>query len=165
MNCDPLAELTMGNSDDLQVQPRWTLNSLRWLSIVPAAVLGGWLGRTFGIVFLFLRAPVYPDFLFPLLSLLPSGLAFTLVGTLLAPRHRNVVAICLAACCVILSLFVHICSQAHPGLVNYMHSTGQSLGAMLGLALTVIRLSKQSGSDGSAEATFQTKTGPTSHDS
>jgi cytosine/uracil/thiamine/allantoin permease len=92
------------------------------------------LGAGVGSVFVFTRNPGYAEFLFPLLFLLPSGVAFTLVGAMVAPRYRVAIAICLAAWCSIQSLCVHIITQPSPGLTNYMHATGQTLGSVIGVA-------------------------------
>jgi hypothetical protein len=107
---------------------------LRWILFVPAAVVASWLGAGVGSVFVFTRNPGYAEFLFPLLFLLPSGVAFTLVGAMVAPRYRVAIAICLAAWCSIQSLCVHIITQPSPGLTNYMHATGQTLGSVIGVA-------------------------------
>ena len=110
---------------------------LRWFAVVPAAVLAGWLAHNFGGLFLFLREPFYPQFLFPLAFLIPAGAGFTFVGALTAPSRRIRTAIFLAACCMFLSLQRHIFGQQNPGLTNYMHSTGESLGAAIGVAAVI----------------------------
>lgn len=124
-----------------------SLSLLRWLGIVPAALLAGWLGHRFGSLFHFLRNPAYPEYLFPLLFLVPSGLAFTFVGAIVAPRYRVVTVICLTALCIIQSLCIHILTQPNRGLVNYMHSLGESLGALLGVAAVVWYRVRQSRSE------------------
>ena len=127
------------------ISPRTPLNSLRWLAILPASLLASWLGRSVGGLFLFLRNPGYPEYLFPLMFLLPSGLAFTFVGAFVAPGYRLAIAICLTALCIIQSLCIHILMQEHPGLTNYMHTIGESLGAMLGVAVLVTYFLRRSG--------------------
>ena len=119
-----------------------SFDALRWFLMVPAALLAGWLGRSLGGLFLFLRSPVYPEFLFPLLMLLPSGMAFTVAGALVAPRYRIAVAIGLTVLCVTQSIGIHILMPSSPGLVNYMHSLGESLGSTLGAILITFQIRK-----------------------
>lgn len=116
--------------------PRTPLDLLRWLIMIPTSLLAGWLGRSLGGLFLFLRNPGYPEYLFPLMFLLPSGLVFTVAGAFVAPRYRIAVAIGLTALCMMQSFGIHILMQSTPGLVNYMHSIGESLGSTLGAILT-----------------------------
>jgi hypothetical protein len=125
-----------------QRAPRTPLDLLHWVGMVPASLLGGWFGRSVGGLFLFLRNLGYPEYLFPLMFLLPSGLVFTVAGTLVAPRYRIAVAIGLTALCLIQSLVIHILMPSSPGLVNYMHSIGESLGATLGAILITLLVRK-----------------------
>jgi hypothetical protein len=133
----------MDNSPPVETQRRWT-DPLRWACVLPAAYLASWL---FGgiIVFLLsslgvnLRGGAYPAFLFPLLQYLPSGIAFTFVGALVAPSRRIATATVLAAMCILISLMTHIFWQSNPGLTNYMHAMGESLGAVTGVAATFRR--------------------------
>lgn len=106
---------------------------LRWLGVIPAALLAGWLSYGLGGLFTFLREPYYPAFLFPLLFLIPSGALFTICGAMTAPQRRLHVATLLATCCIILSLQRHVLGQRSPGLTNLMHFTGESLGAAIGV--------------------------------
>lgn len=115
-------------------------NVLRWLSVLPAAVVASWLVRgsapfllSFGGA-IDLRGAAYPEFLFPLLYYMPCGAAFTFVGAMTAPGNRRTTAAVLAAACIILSLMQHVLMHPNPGLTNYMDSTGESIGALLGVA-------------------------------
>lgn len=82
-----------------------------------------------------LRGPGFPAFLFPLLQLLPNGIAFTAVGALVAPSRRMATATTLAVLCVVMSLVIHVLLPSNVGLTNYMHFLGASLGAILGIAV------------------------------
>ena len=111
---------------------------IRWIGLLPVAIVASWMGYSLGAVFLFLRDPIFPPFLFPLLLLLPSGFALTLTGGLMAPRYRAVIAGGLLIFCSIQSLLIHVLMQPNPGLVNYMNSTGEILGASLGVVAVLI---------------------------
>lgn len=119
----------------------------RWLCFLPAGFLASWL---FGGVLTFLllalgvelRSAYYPVFLFPLLQTLPSGLAFTLVGSQIAPRPRILTASILALICAAISLWIHVISQPAPGVVNVAHAAGDAAGGLLGIGL---RLSRKNG--------------------
>lgn len=122
----------------------WTsgwLQVLRWLAVLPAAAFASWLFRGVGhfllsLLGIDLRGPGYPEFLFPLQQLLPGGLAFVLVGAWVAPkRQRRVAAGSLMVLGVLISVLIHVAGQTRPGLTNYMHFTGESLGALLGVVL------------------------------
>ena len=91
---------------------------------------GGWLGNQLSGLFIFLRSPIFPEFLFPLLFLVPRGLGWTLGGALIAPRRRIVPASVLAVVCLSLSVNRHILTQRELDLTRYMHATGESLGAL-----------------------------------
>ncbi len=108
---------------------------MRWLAVVPAAVLGSWLGYGLGGVFQLLRQPYYPDFVFPLLQLVPSGVLFSVCGGMTAPGRRVTVAGLLAVLCSVVALQRHILGQSAPGLTNYMHWTAETLGAAIGVVV------------------------------
>lgn len=118
---------------------RWS-ELLRWLVVLPAAIIGWWLsGGALAVlpslVGIDLRGSGYPKFLFPLLFYLSSGVVFTLVGGLIAPAKRPVTATGLAVLLILLSIQIHILGQPNPGLTNYMHCTGEALGAAIGVAV------------------------------
>lgn len=132
----------MDDSQPLQRHKRRWINVLRWLCVLPAAYFASWL---FGgaVVFLLsslgieVRGSGYPAFVFPLLQTFPAGVAFTMVGAFVAPRKRTATATTLAALFIPMSLVIHIIGQSSPGLTNYMHATGGSLGALIGAAATL----------------------------
>ena len=134
---------------DSQPKPhRWT-EVLRWLAVLPAAMIAWWISGGVlsflpSLVGLDLRGTVYPTFLFPLLFYLGSGVAFTLVGGLIAPAKRIATSMTLAILCILMSVQVHIMGQSNPGLTNYMHSTGEALGAVIGVGVLYrVRRSRQ----------------------
>ena len=114
---------------------------LRWVGVIPAAWLASWVLQGSGSFILSLggmldlRGPNYPAFLFPLLFYLSSGAAFSFVGAMTAPRLRIAAGVILAAFCICLSCMVHIFTQKNAGLTNYMHATGEALGAVIGVAV------------------------------
>ena len=113
---------------------------LRWLFILPAAFLASWLVHgigdfAFSTVGLDLRAPGYPKFLFPLQQLLPSGIAFVLAGAWMAPSRRAVAVIALVVLGFSSSWLIHVFAQSAPGLTNFMHAIGESLGLVIGAVI------------------------------
>ena len=131
----------MNHPNRTDTKRRW-VGVLRWVAVLPTAyfaswVLGGVVGLLLSLIGTELRGPGYPEFLFPLQQLLPGGIAFTLVGALMAPRLRVATAMSLAALCILMSVQIHIVGQSNPGLTNYMHSAGQSLGAVVGVGAVV----------------------------
>lgn len=131
----------MDDSPPVETQRRW-IEVVRWLCVLPAAYFASWLFGS-AVVFLFslvgaeLRGSGYPAFLFPLLQTLPSGIAFTLVGALVAPSRQTATATLLATLFIPMSLVIHILGQSNPGLTNYMHAIGGSLGAVSGVAVVL----------------------------
>ena len=111
--------------------PDW----LRWLAVIPAALIGGWLGRSCGAVFNVLRDVGGVEHVVPFLVLLPGGLGFTLAGALVAPRRRRTIAVGLAVLSVGQTLLVHLLLPMRLGRVNYLHAAGECLGAMAGVML------------------------------
>lgn len=114
---------------------------LRWLGVLPAGVIAGWffagsVDFLISLVGVELRNSAFPAFVFPLVQLLPSGMAFTVAGALTAPNRRTTTASILAALCILMALQIHVLGQSNPGLTNYMHSAGQSLGALIGIGVT-----------------------------
>lgn len=115
-----------------------SITVVRWLAVLPGAFIASWLVSR--IVFS-LMSTIGLDlsgrlsFLFPLLQMLPNGFAFTVVGVLVSPSRRLALATTLAAFYVGLSLVIHVIVPPNPGLTNYMHLAGASLGAIAGIAL------------------------------
>ena len=109
---------------------------------MPCAYVAHWLLEGLGYaLFLFLRSPAYPEFLFPFLQYFPSGVALTFVGATVAPSQKVTVAIVLAVVWLPLVWLTHVFGQSTVGLVNYMHATGDSLGTLTGVALTAYQVS------------------------
>lgn len=114
----------------------FVLDALRWLGVLPCAYLTHWMLQGLGFaLFSFLRSPAYPEFLFSLLQYFPSGVALVVAGAMIAPRRRIGAAVVLAAVSIYASWKTHIGWQSTPGLVNYMHVTGDSIGLLVGVAL------------------------------
>ena len=114
------------------------LDLLRWLAVIPCAYLAHGLLQGLGFaLFSFLRGPGYPEFLFPLLQYLPSGVAMVFVGAMIAPSWKVVTSIGLAVLLLPLMWVVHVFGQSSPGLTNYMHATGDSIGLLVGVALII----------------------------
>lgn len=119
------------------------LDVLRWLGVLPCAYLAHWLLQGLGFaLFSFLRGPGYPEFLFPLVQYFPSSVALIFVGATVAPRRRLEVAVILAAVSMYLSWKIHVLGQLTPGLANYMHATGDSIGLLVGVTLFLWRVQK-----------------------
>ena len=102
----------MNDSKPTETKRRW-IGVLRWFGMLPAAFFASWffggvLSFPLSLVGTDLRGSGYSDFLFPLQQLLPSGVAFTLAGALVAPRLRVATAMSLAALCVLMSVQIHI---------------------------------------------------------
>ncbi|MCH2201678.1 MAG: hypothetical protein MK102_06895 [Fuerstiella sp.] len=132
----------MHDSEPAQNQRRGS-KRLRWACVLPGALLAGWLLEHPRAIFdaqigLDRQGSGYSAFIVPVLQSLPSGIAFAVAGTVIAPGFRPATAIVLAALCIPISTGIHIFAQPDPGLTNYMHSTGESLGALLGVAGVLI---------------------------
>ena len=116
------------------------LTILRWLAVIPAAILAGWvahlvLGTVTAVVSgvanrLFSESWRYVPLL---LYYAPKHAAFVMAGAKVAPRPLPT-AVVLAAAAIILSLMTHILSQGRIGLMNYLHFTAESVGAVIGVA-------------------------------
>ena len=70
----------------------YAIEVLRWLLVVPAACCASWFGLSVGyaISYPFGNSPstISSAYLFPLLQLMPAGVAFTFTGGMVAPRLR-----------------------------------------------------------------------------
>lgn len=126
---------------------------VRWICALPAAYFAKWLCGGIGGFLLSsagieIRGTGYPAFLFPLLQTLPVGVAFTLVGAFVAPDGKTVTATVLTGFLILMSVTIHVFGQSNPGLTNYMHVTGESLGAIIGVVVVFGRR----GQDSSANA-------------
>lgn len=59
------------------------------------------------------------------------------VGAMIAPSWKVVTSIGLAVLLLPLMWVVHVFGQSSPGLTNYMHATGDSIGLLVGVALII----------------------------
>jgi hypothetical protein len=136
----------MKNQTDAAVSP--PVDVLRWLSVLPAAVLGEFVTRVLGALVDGMVGRVATDGL----SLSPGSqtklsiqlvvyalavAAFVLAGTYTAPSRRRIVAIALAGIASLLSLVKHVLMQDHPGTVNYLHLAAEIAGAALAVVLVL----------------------------
>lgn len=111
---------------------------LRWICVLPAAgvggaavqslgrnvnrfVLSGWGAQSGSSVPFSLQLCVYAF----------SAAAFVLAGGWMAPRCRVQTALVMAILGTVLSLLKHILLQAHPGVVNYLHLSAETLGGVV----------------------------------
>ena len=116
---------------------------LRWVCVLPCAYVAHWLLEGLGYaLFSFLRSPAYPEFLFPLLQYFPNAIVLTFVGALIAPSRRVVTSIFLAMIWLPFFWLIHVFGQSSPGLINYKHATGGSIGALVGIALAARHVSR-----------------------
>ena len=119
-----------------------TMERLRWICVLPAAVLGGFAAQT--IAGLVNRLAVYgwgtaaeSTLVYGLQLLMFYVLkcaVFIVAAAKMAPRGRLATAIVLAAAAILMSLVVHVLGQPHPGVVNYTHFTAESAGTVIGVA-------------------------------
>ena len=119
---------------------------LRWLAVIPAAVMAGWLAHfAFGFMSL-IAARVLSEsttyYARLLLCYVPKDAAFVIVGAKIAPRPVAT-AVVLAVAAIAMSLLVHILGQRTVGVTNYLHFTAESAGALLGVAFTYATMRTQ----------------------
>jgi hypothetical protein len=120
------------------------LTLLRWIAVLPVAVGGAILVKVVGgLIGRALRQGLGSDshsgFALQLLVYVATAAAFVLAGAAIAPRHRPVIAIILAALWVLLSLMTHVVSQPHPGTTNYLHLAAETSGAVFAVACVAYR--------------------------
>ncbi len=124
-------------SDDDRLAVRHT--ALRWLAVLPAAILAGWIAHfAFGVVSVLVARLLSESATYYVRLLLyyaPQNAAFVIVGAKIAPRPLAT-AVVLAVAAIALSLLVHILGQRTVGVTNYLHFTVESTGAVLGAAFT-----------------------------
>lgn len=151
--------MSVENAAAPEQKSRSGVDVVRWLCVLPCAYVAHWLLDGLGYaLFSFLRSPAYPEFLFPFLQYLPSGFALTFVGATVAPARKAGVSIGLAVVWLPLVWLIHVFGQSTVGLVNYMHATGDSLGTLLGIALTVHRVGKTKPESTTSSSTASDKT-------
>lgn len=110
---------------------------LRWICVLPAAVLGTIFARTLaGTLWrlLFFNSESVIASWTRLLVYAVAGAAFVLAGALVAPRNRGTTAVILALAFALLSLLTHVISQDHPGTTNFLHLAAETAGAALAIA-------------------------------
>jgi len=116
---------------------------LRWISVLPAAVLGrlaaqiiigvvmrlavsgGWFTLGESQFFYYLQILVFYS---------PKEAAFVIAGAKMAPRNRLATTTVLAVSGILMSLIVHVLGQPNPGVVNYTHFAAEAAGAVSGAA-------------------------------
>lgn len=113
-----------------------TTTILRWLAVIPVAILAGCvvhflLGTVCAIAAQFLSTSV-THYLRLLLCYAPKNAAFVFAGATLSPRPVPT-AIVLATAAIVISLLTHIISQRTVGLTNYLHFAAETVGALLGV--------------------------------
>lgn len=115
---------------------RHTSTILRWLAVLPAAILARYVAHVvFGLASAAVAALVGEDVSYYLRLLLyyaPKNAAFVLVGATVSPRPLPT-AIVLATGSIALSLLIHILGQQRVGLTNYLHFSAETVGALLGI--------------------------------
>jgi hypothetical protein len=115
---------------------------LRWICVLPAAVLGGFAASY--ISYFVGRLTDYRwgaraelNFAYDLLLLIhyiPKEAAFVIAGANTAPRSRLATTVVLIIAKIIILFIVHVVGQINTAAVNYLHFAAESGGAALGLA-------------------------------
>jgi len=117
---------------------------LRWIGVLPAAVLGRFAYGT--ILAAIYRVKAVPGGVLPdtsalghwlqLLIFYPPPIAiFVVAGAMMAPRRRLATAVVLAAPAIALSLTIHVLLPDHVGVNNYKHFTAETTGAIIATIL------------------------------
>ena len=91
---------------------------LRWCSVLPAAVLGGFIASIMADVVVRLASP--DGMLRVLITEFPKGAAIVITGAKTAPRARVPIAMILAALWISLSVIIHVLLRGRVGWSNYM---------------------------------------------
>jgi len=120
---------------------------LRWLCVLPAAVLGRIVAQfILGAVVQVARYGGWDNlgdsriayWLGVFLYYVPPELVFVIAGAMMSPRYQKTTATGLAVLAIFLSLMTHVVGQHlagnHVGLVNYTHFVAESAGALGGAA-------------------------------
>lgn len=113
------------------------LESLRWIVVVPTAVLGGMAAQfATGRVGQFLRSSWGVEsgsnlaFSVQLILFALTAGAFVLAGGFMAPHRQARTAFLLAIAGMGFSLLKHVLLQSHPGWVNYCHLAAEAFGSL-----------------------------------
>jgi hypothetical protein len=114
---------------------------LRWIAVLPAAILASWVTYyVLGMASMVIAGLIGDEASFYLRLVLvyaPKNAAFVLGGSAVSPRSVHT-AIVLAIVAVALSLVIHILGQQRVGAVNYLHFTLESIGALLGVVVAYV---------------------------
>jgi hypothetical protein len=114
---------------------------LRWLAVLPAAIVAGWVAHmVFGLVSAAVAGLVGEAasyYLRLLLYYAPKNAAFVLAGAFTSPRPLPT-AIVLAVVSIGLSLVIHILGQQRVGPTNYWHFAAEAFGALLGIVFAYV---------------------------
>ena len=112
---------------------------VRWLAVVPAAVLAGWVAHVAcGMLSMAVASTLSESaslYVRLLLYYAPKDAAFVIAGAKIAPRPLAT-AVALAVAATAISLMVHILVPRTVGVTNYLHFAAESAGAIFGAALT-----------------------------
>ncbi len=114
-----------------------SVESLRWIGVVPAAVLGGMAAQfATGRVGAWLRSGLGMEsgssgaFAVQLILFALTAGAFVLAGGFMAPHRQARTAFLLAIAAMGFSLLKHVLLQSHPGWVNYCHLAAETFGSL-----------------------------------
>ena len=134
-----------------QTGKRKRIELLRWIGVLPAAVLGrlavqmilggllrlaitaGWITPGTSELLYYFQLLVYYT---------PKEAAFVIAGAMMAPRRRLPTAVVLAVLAILLSLMVHILGQSNRGLINYTHFAAETLGAIGGAGCMILLVTR-----------------------
>jgi hypothetical protein len=136
--------------DGDKAQRPWYLSVLRWIAVLPGAVIGSLAAKVVGgILGLLITALIslggtvdphsvyYYEYLVLLFVHFPRGLGFVLAGAVIAPRFRLITAVLLGLFWTCQSLMIHVLGQQNPGYNNYTHFAAETLRTACGIALFV----------------------------
>jgi hypothetical protein len=124
-------------------QPQHAL--LRWLAVLPAAILAAWVAHFAGGIVGLAVSRLVPEpasyYVRLLLYYAPQQAAFVIAGALVAPRPLATACV-LAGVAIALSLTVHILGQHSVGTTNYLHFAAESAGAIVGVVASAVARSR-----------------------
>lgn len=91
---------------------------LRWISVLPAVVLGGFVASIISDVVIGLASP--DGILRILITEFPKGSAIVIAGAKTAPRRRALTAMVLTGLWILLAVIIHVLLRGPLGWTNYM---------------------------------------------
>jgi hypothetical protein len=133
-----------------------SIEVLRWLGVLPAAVLAHFAARfALGSVVLLASHAAWgfddstiAYYLKVILYYLPPKSAFVIAGAKMAPRHQRATTIALTVVGVIFSLMTHVVGQHlagnRVGIVNYTHFVAESAGVLVGAGYILLKIGRAS---------------------